>query len=890
MRSIILPKTNGEWYHTHAHSSFSVKDSLTPVEDMPKLAKLYGQRAVGLTDHGNMSGAVQFYKSAVKHGVAPMIGVEAYFMPHFVKEKAPKRFHVILLAYTTEGYQNLVRLVTRSFTRERFHHKPHVTLDDFSDMYMTNQTKGIALLTGCFFGWVQQGLATGGVDEAVQRVYDLTQYFDRSYLEIQHHNIYDTDHDDDQIVRDLIKVSNITGIPPIITQDSHYAHETDKPVHEVMKRLGSWSDDTDSAVFPGDSFHFAREEYVKDHYITHPGLWEDGITTLNELYNDHSLTIPELDNYHYKIPQIVFDPEGVLKNAVEKRLQDLNLWGNDEYRDRLDEELDTVRATRMDSYLLLCQEVVAWCESNNVYVQARGSASGSLVCFLLGITSLDPIAFGLRYERFLSKDRTKPPDVDLDVSDDRREQLIHWLKSRFHITHIGTYLTHSINEEGKGSILVAYKQLMRKQGMTDVDARYQTVRDIPTSERLLLERLSTYSVRTSAGTHAAGLVVTTDRASFTSSVPTMLIPSSETTVTQFTGDDVEAMGFVKLDILGLRNLSLAERAVSELGRTTVDWSWVNYDDVSVYAMIGRGNVDGVFQLEGYATTLGCREMKPKNLGDLTALLALYRPACLDTGVKDTFIRRRFGKEKTPQMHPLLMGHLASTHGLPIFQDQVISILRSLKFTPDELTEFLKAVKASNKNVAEAEKVVQRYQSLFRQRSSEHGLSQEEEDWVWTAIEGFSEYGFNKSHAAQYALTAYRMAFLKFHHALEFAGCLLQTTAGTPKESKYIISTRKMGVRLLRPDVNISGHNWTIDRNVGAVRRGLVSIKGVGDAAARSISAAAPFTSLQDLIDRTDSRAVTGGKSYGKTGQVNGTLAKLLDAGALDSVMNNHKET
>lgn len=895
VKSLYLPRTQTDWWHAHAHSSYSLNDSITPVELMPKMAKAYGMKAAGLTDHGNMGGAVKFYKACMEQGVAPFIGVEAYFMPTFVKDKAPKRWHVILLAYTTEGYKNLVELVSFSHTRHRFHHKPHVTFDDFSDMEAQGKTKGIALLTGCYFGYVQQALVTHDEHEALNRVYDYAQYFDKVYVEIQHHNIFEKDHNDDEIVKQLRWVADTGGFPVFITQDSHYAHQGDKSDHETLKRLGSWATDVDSSIFPGDSYHFAQAGFVESHYggtssSTNSrgnggvvgSVWEAGLRSAADLLAQHNLSIPALDSYSYKIPVVSPDPGVDLEYRCKAKLDALGHGRDSVYLARLKEELDVVQHAQMASYLLLVAEVVQWCHDHDVYVQTRGSAGGSLVCFLAGITTIDPITGDLRYERFLSKDRTKPPDVDLDVSDERRGELLEWLEQRFNVTHIGTYLTHSINEEGKGSLLVAYKQLLRKQGVSDVDSKIQTLADLGESDAQSLRRLSTASPRKAVGTHAAGLVVTTDRG-FGSYVPTMLIPSSDTTVTQFDGDDVEAMGYVKLDILGLRNLSLAERCLKMIGKTTKDWSWMNMNDPGVYSMIAKGNTDGVFQLEGYATKLGCKEMKVRNLDDIIIALALYRPATLDTGVKDLYIRRKSAQVQVPTMHLLLEGVLQPTLGLPVFQDQVITILRELGFGAEQLTEFLKAVKASNKDVGAAKKVVEKYKVLFTHTATQHGLSKEDRDWVWQAIEGFSEYGFNKAHATQYAITAYRMAYLKFHYSMEFGSALLQTSAGTPKESRYVVAVRKMGISLLRPDVNISGANWTLDRGANGIRKGLLSIKGVGEKAANTIAQGQPYRDIADLIERTDSRAVTGGKDYEKTHQLGGTLKALYEAGALNSL-------
>jgi DNA polymerase-3 subunit alpha len=855
---------------------------------MVSTAHRHGQPALALTDHGNMGGSVQLYRECKRVGMAPFPGIEAYLTPDMAVLRAKRdkgvkipRYHIGLVAFTTEGYEALVRLASRMHSRTNFHHKPHVTFSDFAEWSQRGWTEGIALTTGCFFGMVQQTVLEDQ-KKATRLVSALSRWFPHTYVEFQHHNI---DHDgvnDDDIIDALADISGQVGLPIVITQDAHYCHPEEKPLHETLKRLVSWGEDEDDAVFPGDSFHLADEKFVMSHY-DHVSQ-ELGIEGLQDLLSKHTLIIPELENYHYNVPVVTAgDPMEEMKGICELEMANL-IFSAPHYRERYEEELDVIEFTRMASYLMLVREVTEWCRANGVFFQARGSAAGSLICHLLGVTQLDPLEWNLRYERFLAKDRTKPPDVDLDVEDNRREEMMEWLSSRFSVVQIGTYATYGVSvEEGRGSLLVSYISRKRKNG-EDV-SHINTILDLPQEDQKALKALSDRGAKKSIGTHAAGLVVTSSRDQIDRLVPTMLVPSSDTTVTQYEMDDVEALGLVKLDVLGLKQLRIIRRTIEMMGRNVHDGlEWIPLDDKETFAMLRKEDTDGVFQLEGWTNRKGCREMKVKTIKDIIVVVALFRPATINSGVKDTYIRRRNGREMTPRRHPMLDKHLVETHGVPVFQEQVISILRDLGFTPEELTEFLKAVKASNKSIGDAGLVVSRYQGRFHEAAHDHGWSFEDIDFAWAAIEGFAEYGFNRAHATQYGLTAYRSAYLKCHRTLEHSTGVLEAWAGTQKEPKYIRMARDKGIRLLKPDVNISGFTWTIDVDKQAIRRGLLSIRGIGEVAAQEISSNAPYASMDDLISRCDARKVNGGKSWGEDGTLKGVLAKLQEAGALKSLI------
>lgn len=886
MTKISFKRKRERFWHVHAHSNYSIKDALSSVEDMVATVSTLGQRALALTDHGLMGGTVDLYRACKKYGITPFPGTEIYMSldrEEDRRQRRAKRYHAGLVAFTTEGYQNLCRISTLS--HKNFYFKPLLDFGDFAELHEQGLTRGVALTTGCFFGLVQQAIADGDMNVAKDWVRRLNLYFDDVYVEAQHHNIYEEGHNDDQMVNETWCIAQDLSLPMVVSQDSHYCHQYEKHYHDGMKRLVSWGDDPDDAVFPGDSFHLADEAWVQSHYMDK--VFRSGIEGLDDLYSKHTLTIPQLERYHYHVPNVLkkrgddTDPQESLTETCVDLLNNSDAIPRSKvalYRQRLEDELDVVDVSGMAGYLLLVREVVKECESRGIFTQTRGSAEGSLICWLLGITQADPIKYNLRFERFLSKDRTKPPDIDLDIEDVRRDEMLQWLDQQYQVAQIGTYGTFSVDENGGGSLLVAMLSKIRQKNPKQAN-QIKSYYDLPEKDQRMLEGLSEMGVLKSYGTHAAGLVVTDDDFDLEGLVPMMWIASSKTMVTQYAMKQVESMGLVKLDLLGLKTLTALRRASELLGRDVADgFDWIPLNDSKTYAMIRRGDTGGVFQLEGWTARRGCKEMKVRNLKDVITLMALYRPAVMSSGAKDTYISRRFKYEQTPERHEVL-DPLDETNGVLVFQEQVMDVVRNLGFSADEMTEFLAAVKASNKNIGGAGEVIDRYRTKVQDACDKRGVPDEDFDFLWECIEGFAEYGFNRAHATSYALLAVRMAYIKQHHPLEFWTAMLQSFTGD-KAKEYVKEVKETGIPVLRPAVNISGESWSIDRRRNAIRRGLSTIKGVGVKASAEIVAGYPYDSIEDLIERTDSRAVTGGKSYAKDGTLNGVLGKLNDAGAL----------
>jgi DNA polymerase III subunit alpha len=882
-----IKRTSNVW-NLHAHSRFSVNDALPDVKDMVATVAGYGQKALGLTDHGNMAGSVQLYQHCAKAGIKPFPGSELYVV-HDRNDKKAKRHHMCVVAYTTEGYQNLVKLST--LTHANFYNKPIIDHADLAELSEHGMLKGIAATSGCYFGFIAQSVVKGDINYAQSLMKTYDGWFDKFYVELQNHNIDHGDGwNDDMLADQIMVIAQEIGIPAVLTQDSHYCHQEDQEIHNELKRLVAFGPDTEDAVFPGDGFGLADTLWLKEHHDAKRYAY--GEAGLADLLSAHDLSIPELDTYHYSIPFTVADPNAALKERCTQHLDDMGFGKSEKvkYLARLDEELSIIKDTRQAGYLLLVAEVTDWCRLNKIFYQARGSASGSITCWLLRITQEDPLKWGLSFERFISRDRTKPADIDLDVEHERRKELIEWLRGRFSVTQIGTWMEYSLHGEdtddegAKGSLRVKYYSARSRRGEPVGEWS-----EVPKADKDALHALANYKSFSSYGTHAAGLVLTTTDEEFNRLVPTMWIASSGTMVTQYEMNDIEKLGLVKLDVLGLKTLTVLHRCMDNLGRDVFSGlSWIPNSDPKTFSRITAGKTAGVFQLEGYAAQRGCMDLKPTKVSDVIAAMALFRPATQNSGATKSYINRRKKSEIVPMRHHIIEKNTVKTYGIMLFQEQVISILRDLGMNADDLTAFLKAVKASNADIGGAGQVIEGYRQQVKGMAEDVGFTPADWDWLWHAIEGFAAYGFNQAHSTAYGLTAYRCAYLATNHPVEFYSALLNVAAGTKKEPDYIAAVRKEGLSIRKADVNVSGVSYAVDPRKDSIRKGILAIKGVGEKSAVDIVEKRPeggYESMDQFVHLVDHRKVTGVKPFIESGDLDvGVLGKLYEAGALDTLL------
>lgn len=841
----------------------------------------YGQPALGLTDHGNMAGSAQLYKECRKAEILPFPGSELYVV-HSREDKKAKRHHMCVVAYSTKGYENLCRLST--MTNENFYNKPLIDHRDFAMLSEQGLLEGIAATSGCYFGFAAQAVSNGDLDHARQVLQTYQGWFNGNYyVELQNHGI---DHgngmDDDALADIMLGLATELGLPCVLTQDSHYCDQHDKPVHETLKRLIAYGDDVEDAVFPGDGFHLADTGWFLEHHSDERLV--AGTEGLVDLMSKNDLQIKQLDNYQYNIPFTVEKPLDVIRKRCQDELIARNL-AKTEYASRLHEELHVIEVTGMAGYLALVSEITDWCKDNEVYTLTRGSASGSLTCWLLGITQVNPIKYGLSFERFISVDRTKPPDIDLDVEHEERERLLEWLSERFSVTQIGRWIKHGLSgdgETGKGSLRVKYFAQKRRQGQPIEDWN-----KVPYEDKKELFALADSNAYSGHGTHPAGVCVTSTDEEFDMLVPKMWVASSKNMVSQYAMDDIEDLGIVKMDILGSKTLSIIKRTMKLLGRDYHDGlDWIPLSDPKVFAAISKGQTEGVFQLEGWTAKNGVKRLKPTKLRDVVDSMALFRPATMNSGATDLYIARRQKQAKIPQRHPYLMEVVADTQGIFLFQEQVIEVLREIGLDANELTKFLKAVKASNANIGSAGEVIKGYRNRVERLCDEYGISGDDFEWLWESATGFAAYGFNKAHSQSYGLIAYYCAYLSVHHPVEFHTALLDVhSTESDKIDGYVAATRGRGIRIRQPSVNESNESYTMAKSGKYIRRGLTAVDGIGTASAKKIVRARPENGFTSLMEFAKLTKVSGTKPFIEEGVTDvGIFGKLLDSGAFEGII------
>lgn len=883
------------WWHAHAHSEYSTLDGMDTVKAMVAKVVSNGQPALALTDHGSMAGSFQLYRECLSAGIAPFPGTELYVVDVPVADtsqdsKAAPRFHLTVLAMNLRGYKGLVQLSSLSHQRDHYHRKPRIGMGELAQ-WLAMYGQDVVVLTGCYFGLVVQDLVQHGPRRASRRIDQLATIAPNLVIEVQRHGIdHGPEISETDTITALHDMALDKGVPLLATQDAHYCHVRQQSTHDVMKQVTLHGVGPDDAVFPGGPYHLCSSVWMEAQYSGTrilDSIWAGSEWTAKELLSNHDLVIPALDGSTYHVPQT----KGSVAHRARKGLDAMGLT-QPRYKKRLDTELKIIAHHGFGGYFVLIADACEAMAQREILWNTRGSANNSLVAYVLGITHVDPVKWKLDFLRFMSLDRTSPPDIDLDIEDERRNDVATWFRSRYgEAVQIGTYGTLGFDKWGRGSLWQRWCGSQRRNGTKTPFDKVDEISELMPTEYETLMALHRQKVRTSPGAHAAGYLLGTDEQPVADLVPTMLIPSSGNVVTQMTGEDVESAGYLKVDLLGLKTLTVVRAILKQLGKpgSSLDWIPMN-DSKTLTAMRHMHPESGVFQFEGYATAKGLRELQPKSTRDAVLALALYRPAVLDSGLKDVFLKRRFYVQRTGKHRPSWYPHesverpLRETYGVPVFQEQVIDMLRAIGLSVPDLNKLLKAVKQSTNKVAKAVATFTEMRTVFEDACRAKGFTDKGVAQAWAAVEGYAEYGFNRGHATAYALLAYRMAYLKTHHPKEFAVGLLQVHGGTPKEKQYVDEARRMGVVVRKADVNESGAWWRPGRRK-SVRRGLVSIKGVGMSAAEAIEEFQPYTSVQDMCERVtvNGRVLPGARAYLKTGEYSGVVAALDSAGALGSL-------
>lgn len=858
--------------------------------EMVARAAEFGQPAFSLSEHGNMSSTVQGYLAAKKAGIKYFPACEWYVVADVTDPEGRKnRWHMGMLALDPTGYQAMVQMQTLSYGKDHFYRKPLIDLGDLAEAHDRGWLDHVAVLTGCYSGMVIDGWdAPDPVEHARNRILMLKSICPNLYVELQDHGItWPNGVTDREIALALHQIACDEGLPVVLGGDSHYLDANQQATHDLMKDICYFGDGEDNH-FSGGPYHLPSTEEMKAKWPAE--VWEDIEAGHQQLLDLHEDAIPPLDNYQFHVPVMESgDSDGVLESEVFDGLANRGKQTID-YLGRARDELKVIAQMGMSNYFLLVKRHIAdWCRDNNIIINTRGSANGSLVCYALGISEVDPLQWNTPFDRFLSLDRMKPPDIDVDVDFRGRQALIEHLGKVFpEITQIATYSKIGMGKnkdtgEDAGSVIVQYMAAMSRK-IDNFDRRIR-----PEHKEALYDLADTH-VYKSMGTNAAGFIIPGENLAIEDWLPKARVISSNTWVTQFNKDDVEAVGYVKVDVLGLRALQTLNGTLTKIGKQANEWDWIPMDDPKACALLRSGKCAGLFQYEGFTSQKGGQEMKIKTTKDAILGLALYRPALINGGQKDLFLENRKYKTKARQvrLHTLFDPILDDTEGVPLFQEQIMGMLRAIGMQYKDYNDLMSAIKASNGFIQGAAETFNRIMPIFYDLCEDKGLTDDEADEAWGAVIGFTEYGFNRAHATSYGLMAYRSAYLKAHYPLEYMASLLDVWSDDKDKVRlYTAHARSLGFSIVKADVNHSNAGWSIDptrRN--ALRKGLVSLPGIQYPTANVIVEAresgGDFTSIQDFINRTPRRPVTGGNDWKRKGELKGVCKVLYEAAAFRS--------
>ena len=875
------------FWSLHTHSKFSVNDALGSVAETVARAVELGYPALALTDHRSMSGSVQLYSECRKAGLEPLPGIELDVVPDIEVMGRRDALHLTMAAYTETGYRNLAKVAT--LTSQRFWYKPLIDFADFAAMAEDGATEGLLVATGCFFGVLPQVYMHQGEQAAVKVATTLAGWFPRVYVELQNHGIEThreglPDFTDDEVMEAMWDLAQRASLPVIITRDSHYTLEEEKGLHDALKTLVSWSEDPDDAVFPGGGYHMTDAHGLKQYFPPH--LLDAGLDSLAELANKAYVRIPELETFHLKVPAVSLsgDPQTELEERVYARVPPEHLQ-NPRYMKPLKAEFDVIRVSEQAPYLLLVDDVCQFMRDQGIRYWARGSAVGSLVNWYLGTTPVDPVKRKLRFDRFISTNRIKPADVDLDVEHTRRDEVVAFLRSRFAVRRVGSLGKYSLwdddNGEGdhaKGSLRLRDFATASQKGLPKV-----AWRDVPQADKDKLYALSDRKLYSGYGRHAAGFIVAPND-TVLAQLPMAYIASSEVFVTAYGKKDVEKLGFVKLDLLGSRTAT-AVRIMEEMTGLCV--GQIGHTDGPTWSMISSGRTVGVFQLDGFSMMRGCQRLKPRKFDDLVAAQALFRPAMRLSGAQEDYLDRKAGRSPVPVRHEDINVATKDTFGILLYQEQVMEVMSTIGLVGEELESMLDAVKASNEYTEGAAAAIATLLPRIRELAHARGWSDADVAWFADGLAGYADYSFNKSHAESYGEVSYYTAYMRCHHPVAFWTGMFVAYDDTDNITKYLVEARADKVPVLGAHVNTSAVTYTADLERGAIRKGLISIKGIGPSAATELAAKAPYTSLTDLAKRVLPSKVTGTKPFLLQGLdpqlAGGQLAALDKANALEGL-------
>jgi len=860
-----------QFVHLHTHSHYSLLDGLSKIDEMIALAKERGMKAIGLTDHGNMYGAIEFYKKCKAAGIKPILGVEAYVTAGSRLDKRPgidnERFHLTLLAKNAQGYKNLMRLVTIS-NLEGYYYKPRMDKE-----VLRKYSEGVICLSGCFGGEFSRAIRRGDLAGAEAIALEHQEIFGKGnyFLEIMHHpgveNI-------EEVRKEIIRLSKKLDIPLVATQDSHYLHVEDQDAHETLLAIQTNGDLNDENRFSmkSDLFSFIDEETALKNFASTPdAVWNTGkIADMCDI----ELTLGKFIFPNFTIPEgTTYDSE--LRRLCLEGLPRRKLEGDEKVMERLDYELSVIEMKGYAVYFLVVEDLIRFSRENKILANIRGSVAGSMTTYLLGITAVNPLEYRIPFERFLNPERPSAPDIDMDFADNRRDEVIEYSRKKYgddHVAQIGTFGTMM----ARGAVRDVARALGHPYAIGDrisrlipegsqgfpmtIDTAMEMVeelsslykKDAETKQIIDLAKKLEGCVR-HISVHAAGVVISP--APLYEYAPLQFDPKGGKIITQYdmysVGED--GVGLTKFDFLGIRNLSILSNAVDLVEKrhnVIVDLDNIPLEDKKTFEMLARGETMGLFQLNGAGMTRWLKELRPSTIHDINAMVALYRPGPMQF-IPD-YIKRKYNPSIITYLDPALKPILEQTYGILVYQDDLLIMAHDLAgYSWGEVDKFRKAV--GKKIPAE----MQAQKEKFINGCINHSKWPEKKaKEVWEWVEPFAAYGFNKAHSASYGRLAYQTAYMKANFPIEYMTAILTAESGdTEKIAEIITESKRMKLPILPPDINASFGDFTIVDMSGTqeIRFGLYTIKNLGTDIADAIIAEreehGKYTSLANFLER-----------------------------------------
>lgn len=858
---------NKHFVHLHLHTEFSLLDGAIKIDQLPALIKSKGMDSVAITDHGSMYGVVDFYKACLKEGVKPIIGCEVYVADdRLSRNSEERRYHLILLAENQTGYRNLVKIVSRGYT-EGFYYKPRIDMEVLREFH-----EGIICTSACMAGEVPAYIRMDNLDKARNRALEYQEIFGKGnfFIEIQDHHM----EEEKLLNRQLIRIAKELDIPMVAANDAHYSNQEDAYSHEVLMciQMGKTIHDEHRLEFPNKEFYVKTPDEMWSLFQHLPDALENTVKIAERCKVSFDFDQNRLPTYQV--------PEG---ETLESYLRDLCLEGAIEkygalsgvVEDRLNYELDVISKMGYPGYFLIVWDMIRFAKEQGIYVgPGRGSAAGSIVAYALGITAIDPLKYDLIFERFLNPERISLPDIDTDFCYVRRGEVIEYLVNKYGhdrvaqivtfgtmaaraaIRDVGRALDIPLKDVDKAAKLIPNELKITLSSALEKSPELKAFAEEREDIAKLLEiAMKLEGMPRHASTHAAAVVISPG--ALDNFLP-IKVESEGNLTTQFTMTTVEELGLLKMDLLGLRTLTVIGDAVKKIRDSkglVIDIETISLEDPKTFELLGSGKTSGLFQLESKGMQNIIRNLKPDTIDDIIALVALYRPGPIGSGMIDDFINRKHGKTQVHYLHPLLEPILKDTHGVILYQEQVMKIAKDLAgFTLGEADNLRKAMGKKKPEI------IEKNRQAFLDGCKKNQISDKLAEEIFVLIEYFAGYGFNKSHSAAYGILAYQTAYLKANFKEEFMASLLSSVImDSGKVHLYIADCKQIGIRVLPPDVNESQEDFTVKD--GTVRFGLSAIKNIGFNSITSIIEArkeGPFLDIDDFCRRVDLRT-TGKK-------------------------------